>query len=105
LALYRHADLRSGETVFIGGGAGHVGSAAVVMAAQNSRYVITSARRQDTDYCLSLGADTVLDFRDERFDARLHAAAPEGVDVYLETSGHHDLALATSVLAPRGRIV
>ena len=105
LALHRHAGVNNGDTVFIGGGAGHVGSAAVVMAAQTSRRVITSARKEDMDYCLSLGADVALDYRDERFDARLHAAAPDGVDVYLETSGHHDLALATAVLAPRGRIV
>lgn len=105
LALYRHARLERGETVFIGGGAGHVGSAALVMAAQTSRRVITSARGDDTNYCLSLGAGAVLDYRDDQFDARMHAAAPEGIDVYLETSGHHDLALATSVLAPRGRIV
>src|SRR5699024_11658181 len=48
LALHRYAVVNNGETVFIGGGAGHVGSAAVVMAAQTSRRVITSRSEEHT---------------------------------------------------------
>src|SRR5699024_1412502 len=105
LALHRHARLERGETVFIGGGAGHVGSAAIVIAAQRAGRVITSARKDDASYCKYLGADVVLDYRDRQFDALLREAALDGINVHVETSGQHNLELTTGVLAPRGRIV
>jgi NADPH:quinone reductase-like Zn-dependent oxidoreductase len=105
LALETHAGLRAGETVFVGGGAGNVGSAAVVLAIRAGARVVASASAADLDYCRSLGADVALDYRDPDFAQRLRDTAPEGIDVHLETSGHHDLSLATEVLAFRGRIV
>jgi NADPH:quinone reductase-like Zn-dependent oxidoreductase len=93
--------------VFVAGGAGNVGSAAVVLAARAGARVVASASASDLAYCRALGADVVLDYHDHDhdFDRRLRDAAPEGVDVHLDTSGHHDLHLATEVLAARGRIV
>lgn len=105
LALHTHAGLRAGETVFIAGGGGHVGGAATVLAVRAGARVVASAAAADLDYCRSLGADVALDYRDPDLAARLRDAAPVGVDVHLDTSGRHDLLLATEVLAPRGRIV
>ncbi|MGH3412349.1 MAG: NADPH:quinone reductase [Marmoricola sp.] len=105
LALHTHAGLRAGETVFVAGGAGHVGGAATVLAARAGARVVVSAAAADRDHCRSLGAHVVLDYRDPELAARLRNAVPAGVDVHLDTSGHHDLALAVEVLAPRGRIV
>lgn len=105
LALFTHGGLTAGETVYVAGGAGHVGGAAITLAARAGARVVASAAAADLDYCRGLGADTVLDYRDPEFDATLRAAVPEGVGVHLNTSGKHDLALAADVLAPRGRIV
>lgn len=105
LALHTHARLSAGETVFIAGGAGHVGAAATVLAAQAGARVVVSASAKDLDRCRSLGADTALDYRDEHFTGRLREVLPEGADVQLDTSGVQDMALATDVLAPGGRIV
>lgn len=105
LALFTHAGLRAGETVYIAGGAGHVGSAAIRLAALAGARVVASASAADLEYCRSHGADTAIDYRDPEFGQHLRAAVSEGIDVHLNTSGHHDLHLAVEMLAKRGRIV
>lgn len=113
LALFRHGRLRAGETVYIGGGAGNVGSAAVEFAVAAGARVITSVRfagpdsggPTDREYCLALGADVVLDFRAGDFGAQVAAAAGGGIDLHLDTSGRHDLDTAVRTLAMGGRIV
>ena len=105
LALGVHAGLLAGETVYIAGGAGNVGSAAIVLANRAGARVIASARAADLAYCRSLGAEIALDYRADDLARQLHDAAPDGVNVHLDTSGHHDLGLATQMLAPRGRLV
>ena len=105
LALILHGRLAVGETLFVGGGAGHVGSAAIVLGSRAGARVIASARAEDLDHCRGSGAAVALDYRAAGFADALRGAAPDGVDVHLETSGHHDLGLAVDVLADRGRIV
>ncbi|MHA6798879.1 NADPH:quinone reductase [Bounagaea algeriensis] len=105
LALVAHARLTAGETVYIAGGAGHVGGAAVVLAARAGARVVASASAADLEHCRSLGAGTALDYRDPELGDHLRAAAPDGIDVHLDTSGKHDLGLAVDLLAARGRIV
>lgn len=105
LALFTHGGLTVGETVYVAGGAGHVGGAAIVLAARAGARVVASAAADDLDHCRRLGADTVLDYRDPEFGERLRAAVPGGVGVHLNTSGKHDLGLAVDLLARRGRIV
>ncbi len=105
LALHTHAKLRAGECVFVGGGAGQVGSALIVQAVRAGARALASAAPKDAQYCRDLGAEIALDYRSTNLGAELAAAAGAGIDVYIETSGHHDLALAVDNLALRGRIV
>lgn len=105
LGLVVHAGVRPGQAVFVGGGAGNVGRAAVAMAALGGARVLASARRADHDECRRLGADVVLDFTSPTFGAELLDAVPGGVDVFWETSGHHDLTLAARATRPGGRVV
>ena len=105
LALVVHGRLRAGETVLVAGGAGHVGRAATVMARDAGARVVATAGRGDLEECRRLGAEVVADYSDPDLGAALRDAAPDGVDVHLDTSGHHDLDLALGLLAPRGRIV
>lgn len=105
LALHRHGRLTAGETVFVGGAAGNVGSALVRLAARAGARVIASARDSDAAWCTKRGAEAVLDYRDPaRYDA-LRELAPDGIDVWIETSGHHDLPATVPLLARGGRIV
>jgi 2-desacetyl-2-hydroxyethyl bacteriochlorophyllide A dehydrogenase len=97
LALFRHAGLRVGETVYVGGAAGNVGDALVRMASAAGARVIAAARPDDAERCRAAGADVVVDYRDPR--------VREPVDVYIDTSGRNDLVAAVELLAPGGRIV
>jgi NADPH:quinone reductase-like Zn-dependent oxidoreductase len=105
LALFRHGGLRAGQTVLVGGAAGHVGGAAVALAADAGARVLGTARREDFAHCRALGAHEVFDYRDPELTGRLREATGEGIDVHLDTSGHNDLEQAVAVLARRGRIV
>ena len=105
LAVDRHGQLGAGQTLYVAGGAGQVGSAALVVAKARGARVLASAAAPDADYCRSLGADVVLDYHDGDLAVRLREAAPEGLDVQLDTSGHNDLGMAVDLAARRGRIV
>ena len=105
LALITHGQLTAGECVFIGGGAGNVGAAAITLAAQAGARVIATAAATDLDYCRSLGADIALDYRAPDLDALLRAEAAQGVQLHLDTSGHVDFDIATEHLALRGRVI
>lgn len=105
LGWFVHAQLTSGQRVFVGGGGGNVGSAAITLAKQAGAHVIASARAADADRCTSAGADVVVDYRDRGLAARIRDFAPEGVDAYWETSGHHDFDLVSAVVAPGATVL
>ncbi|HEX7323150.1 MAG TPA: NADPH:quinone reductase [Mycobacterium sp.] len=105
LGWFVHARLRPGETVFVGGGAGNVGTAAIQLAVQAGARVIASARAEDHQRCRSAGAATVLDYRDPDLAECIARHAPDGVDVVWQTSGHHDFDLVTRVAGAGCRVV
>ena len=105
LALHVHGDLRAGETALVAGAAGNVGRAAIQVAVDAGARVIATASAADLDSCLALGAVEAFDYRDPELARRLRHAAPAGVHVHLDTSGHHDLDLAIGLLASRGRLI
>ncbi len=105
LALHTHGALRTGETVYVAGGAGNVGAAAIVLATQAGARVVASACIEDLGYCRSLGAAVALDYRAGDLAHALSEASRAGVNLFLDTSGHNDMDLAVGVLAARGRIV
>ena len=105
LAWFVHAKVRPGQTVYVGGAAGNVGTAAVQIASLIGARVLASARPTDHDRCRAAGAEVVVDYRDPDLAERLRAAAPDGIDVFWDTSGHHDLDVAAAVIATAGRIL
>ncbi|HEX5594555.1 MAG TPA: NADPH:quinone reductase [Micromonosporaceae bacterium] len=105
LALFPHGRLCAGETVLVAGAAGNVGSALVVMAAEAGARVIATANERDFEYCRSLGAAEVLDYRDPALAAQVQQISPQGVDLHVDTSGENNLTRAVDLLAHRGRIV
>ncbi|GAA0930077.1 NADPH:quinone reductase [Nonomuraea longicatena] len=105
LALFTHGRVRPGDTVVVEGGAGNVGSALVVMAAEAGARVVATARAGDAELCRALGAAEVVDHRDPQAAKRLREHCPAGADLYLDTSGRNDLEGAVDLLAKRGRIV
>ncbi|MEU4995758.1 NADPH:quinone reductase [Streptomyces sp. NPDC021622] len=105
LALFTHGRLRAGETVLVAGAAGNVGSALVVLAAEAGARVLATARTEDEEHCLRLGATAVIDYRDPRLPEQIRELSPHGVDLVVDTSGHNDMTAAVDLLAFRGRIV
>jgi NADPH:quinone reductase-like Zn-dependent oxidoreductase len=105
LALYRHGALRPGETVYVAGAAGNVGTELTSLASLGGARVLAGARSEDAGWCRSAGAAEVVDYRDPDLSSRLRALAPDGVDLYVDTSGHLDLPAAVDLLATRGRLV
>lgn len=97
-ALTDAAKLQPGERVLIHGGAGGVGTMAVQQAALAGAHVIATASERNHALLKELGADEVLDYRNDDF-ARL-----EDIDVVLDTFGGETLEKSWSVLGPNGRI-
>src|ERR671910_251240 len=105
LALFRHGALRPGETVYVGGGAGNVGSVLTSLARLGGARVLAGARPEDAGWGRSAGAAEVVDYHDPDLRGRLRSLAPDGVDLYVDTSGHLDLPAVVDLLAARGRLV
>ncbi|WP_326732425.1 NADP-dependent oxidoreductase [Streptomyces phaeochromogenes] len=96
-ALTRLAEVRTGDTVFVTGAAGGVGSLAGALARLlGATRVIGSTRSPDKAERLraELGYDVVLVPGSQSLDAQLAAAAPEGIDVLLDTVGGEQLTAA-----------
>jgi len=93
------ASAKAGDIVFVSAAAGAVGSVVVQIAKAKGMTVIGSAGgKAKFDYVRSLGADQVIDYRAGPIVRSLHAAAPNGIDVYFDNVGgdHLDAALATA---------
>jgi NADPH:quinone reductase-like Zn-dependent oxidoreductase len=66
--LFDQAQLKAGQTVLIHGGAGNVGAYAVQLARRAGIRIIATAAADDLDYVRELGADTVVDYQNQRFE-------------------------------------
>lgn len=106
LGLFREARLQAGETVFIQGGSGGVGSTVVQMAKAAGATVVTTAGSDaKADICRKLGADHVINYRSENVAEAIRSHLPEGADVVWETQRQPDMDLLVGALAERGRLV
>jgi NADPH2:quinone reductase len=108
LGLHLHAQLKSGEVVFVNGGAGGVGSAVIPLAKAAGAHVIATAGRAETlATCRQLGADCVVDYRlpDRDDQIRAFALPHGGIHLWFETQREPTLDRTVSLMAPRGRIV
>ncbi|WP_327043803.1 NADP-dependent oxidoreductase [Microbispora sp. NBC_01189] len=107
-ALTRIADLRPGETVFVSGGAGGVGSLAGQIARLlGAARVIgsTGSAAKAERMTAELGYDAVVLRDGGPIGARLAEAAPEGVDVVVDNVGGEQLRAAADAARPGARLV
>lgn len=105
LGLVREARARAGQTLFLEGGGGAVGSAVLQMAGAAGLRVVTSAAADDHDWCTELGAGAVLDYRRPDLYEAARRACPDGVDIWWDASGHNHFARCLPLLNHRARIV
>jgi NADPH2:quinone reductase len=106
LGLVRDAKLSPGETIFVNGGSGGVGSVVIQMAkAIGARVFASAGSEQKIELCRRLGAEVAFNYKTQDFAKELKNILPDGVNVWWETSREPDFDKIVSVLSRRGRIV
>ena len=106
LGLFRDARLQPDETIFVHGGTGGVGAMVLQMAkAAGARVIATAGSTEKAERCKQLGADVVINYKQEDEQEAILAATPQGVDVFWETLREPNLEQIVSVMKERGRIV
>lgn len=105
--LKRVLQVQPGETLFISAAAGGVGTAAARIARLlgAGRIIGSTGSAEKAKWLESeVGFDAALNYREGSLVEQLAAAAPDGIDAYLDNVGGEHLAAAIDVLKPRGRI-
>ncbi len=95
------AHLAEGELFLVHGGSGGVGTHAIQVGAALGACVATTATGTNLARCAALGAQTLIDYRDQDFAEELKDRA----DVILDNMGAKYLARNLTALAPGGRLV
>jgi NADPH:quinone reductase-like Zn-dependent oxidoreductase len=99
-ALFDTADLHSGQTLLIHGGAGGVGGYAIQLAKFKGARVIATAAAEHLDYVKNLGADLVLDYHAQPFEQQV-----KDVDVVLDLVGGETQSRSWQVIRHGGILV
>lgn len=99
-ALVERARLKKGQKVFIQAGSGGVGTFAIQLAKHLGATVATTASAGNTGLVKSLGADVVVDYKKDDFEARL-----SDFDVVLNSQDGKTLAKSFGVLKPGGHLI
>lgn len=105
--LFMRAGLKAGETVLIHGGSGGIGSTAIQLAsALGAKVIATTGKDEKRDYCLSLGAHEVINYRSQNFvEAVMAFTQDKGVNVVFDIAGGDFINLNLQALAMDGRMV
>ncbi|MGW7538515.1 NADP-dependent oxidoreductase [Amycolatopsis sp. NPDC054798] len=101
------AEFKPGDTVFVSGAAGAVGSLVGQLARlKGAKRVIGSAGSAEKVRYLTeeLGFDAAFNYKDGPVAEQLAAAAPEGIDVYFDNVGGEHLEAAIASMNLHGRI-
>ncbi|MFC0529445.1 NADP-dependent oxidoreductase [Phytohabitans kaempferiae] len=106
VGLVEIAPMKPGETVFVSGAAGAVGSLAGQIARLRGagRVVGSAGSPAKVAYARELGFDAAFDYHDGPIRDRLREAAPEGIDVYFDNVGGEHLEAAIGALHVHGRV-
>jgi NADPH:quinone reductase-like Zn-dependent oxidoreductase len=99
-ALFDQAQLKAGETVVIHGAAGNVGAYAVQLAHSAGVQTIATAATDDFPFVRSLGADTLIDFRTQRFEEEVRNA-----DAVIDLVGGETQKHSFEVLRRGGKLI
>lgn len=99
-ALVERGALTKGQKVFIQAGSGGVGTFAIQLAKHLGATVATTTSAANVGWVRGLGADVVVDYRTEDFEARL-----SGYDLVLHSQDAPALKKSWNVLRPGGRLV
>jgi NADPH-dependent curcumin reductase CurA len=97
---------KPGDTVFVSGGAGAVGSVvAQVAKIKGCTVVATAGSAEKCEWLRSVGVDHAINYKDGNLLAAVRAAAPKGVDIYFDNVGGEHLEVAMEVANPFARFI
>jgi NADPH:quinone reductase-like Zn-dependent oxidoreductase len=100
IALVENARVSGGHRVLVHAGAGGVGSVAIQIARQLGCEVFATASPPNHEYCRSLGAAGVIDYRSQDFTTAIPPC-----DVILDTIGGDTHRRSLKMLKPGGTVV
>ncbi|MGN6300389.1 MAG: NAD(P)H-quinone oxidoreductase [Angustibacter sp.] len=105
--VFMTAHLMPGEMLLVHGGSSGIGTMAIQLASQvGARVAVTAGSAEKLERCAELGAEVLVNYRDEDFVERVRAATDgRGADVVLDNMGAKYLGRNVDVLAPNGRLV
>ncbi|UXH80729.1 NADP-dependent oxidoreductase [Roseateles amylovorans] len=99
-SLHMAGPVLPGQRVLVHGAAGGLGAFAVQFAKQAGAHVIATASGADADAVRQLGADQVIDYQTQRFDALV-----SHIDLVLDYVGGEVLDRSWRVLSAQGVVV
>ncbi|MDU0313556.1 NAD(P)H-quinone oxidoreductase [Phycicoccus sp. M110.8] len=105
--VFMTANLLPGQTLLVHGGSSGIGTMAIQLAREVGAHVaVTAGSAEKLEACRALGAEVLVNYREEGFVERVRAATGgAGADVVLDNMGAKYLARNVDVLAPNGRLV
>jgi NADPH:quinone reductase-like Zn-dependent oxidoreductase len=106
--LIKRAQLKAGESVLIVGAGGGVNSLALLMAkSAGAQVIVVAGGAAKAKQALSLGADSVIDYRsDSNWHAEvLRQTKGRGVDIVIDNVGQETLAKSLRAVTRGGRVV
>ncbi|WP_328480871.1 NAD(P)H-quinone oxidoreductase [Streptomyces sp. NBC_00377] len=104
--VFMIAHLRPGETFLVHGGSSGIGTMAIQLAkAVGARVAVTAGTKEKLEQCAALGADILINYREQDFVAELKQATDgAGADVILDNMGAKYLDRNVQALAVNGRL-
>lgn len=106
LQVLKSSGLSEGDSIFISGGAGGVGTMAIQLAKhvfKAGRIVTTASKGKKANLCMELGADEVIDYKSTKFNEVLGNSEESKFDVCFDTTG--ESLQMSEVVNDGGRIV
>jgi NADPH2:quinone reductase len=106
LGLVARAKLKAGETLFVNGGTGGVGSSVVQIAKiLGARVITTVGSDEKAAKAREFGADVVINYKTQDVAEAVKKATPDGVNIWWETLREPDFEKTFSLLAAHGRMI
>ncbi|WP_329382524.1 NAD(P)H-quinone oxidoreductase [Streptomyces sp. NBC_01351] len=104
--VFMVAGLRPGETLLVHGGSSGIGTMAIQLGkAVGAKVAVTAGGPQKLARCAELGADVLIDYREQDFVEEIKAATGgAGADVILDIMGAKYLDRNVTALAVNGRL-
>ena len=100
------AGLTAGRTVLLHGGGSGIGTHGIQVAhALGALVAVTAGSAEKLAMCADLGADVLINYREEDFVEHIRDATDGGADVILDLMGAAYLDRNIDALAPDGRLV